>query len=278
MTILDVTKMWSRDGSTVTSVGSGKYKMTVQEGYQVVHSVDATQLEIMSAASLPAIDSQYAGTDFVYLNSLAPQRVSPIMSVVVVNYQGETAEGGFEYPEISYTDASTTAAIDEDYNGKPIVTKAGEPIEGITKEIADPVMRIRRKYRSFSQYATARYRDATNSDTFNSWPAGTARLTQFDAKLVGDPTRGYWDVTATITFRWPYRTSPAHAWYARVRHEGYDYLDSGKRLRATNESGEPVNRPVLLKTNGDIERNAANAVWLEFQLYDSLPFNALGLL
>jgi hypothetical protein len=277
MSIVAVERMWSRDSSNLSSLGNGRLKMTVQEGYQVVHSVDATQIEIQSAAGLPTVDSIYPGTSFVYTNSLAPQRVSPIMSVVIANYEGETDEGP-ELPEISYTDTSTTASIDEDWNGAPIVTTAGESIAGVTTEISDPVMRVRRKYRSFSQYATAAYRRATNSDIFNGWPPGTARLTQFDAKYVGNLTDGYWDVTATITFRFPYRTTPDKAWYARVLNQGYEYLDGGRRKRATEEDGAPVTSPVLLKQDGSIERYAASAYWLEFQLYDSLPYNALGLL
>jgi hypothetical protein len=98
---------------------------------------------------------------------------------------------------------------------------------------------------------------------------------------------GYWEITAQIQFRYPYRTTPDKAWYARVRHEGfYEKINVGTKkaiVRAVDGNKEPMTRKVLLDNNGyrlqpPAEGEQQNAVWLEFKLYDSLPFNALGLL
>jgi hypothetical protein len=54
-------------------------------------------------------------------------------------------------------------------------------------------------------------------------------------------------------------------------------------VRAVDGNKEPMTRKVLLASDGyrlpvpaEGEEQIAN--WLEFKLYDSLPFNALGLL
>jgi hypothetical protein len=143
---------------------------------------------------------------------------------------------------------------------------------------------------SFSPYVQARYRRAVNSDNFLGWPPGTAKLMKFSASNVFGETGGYWEITAQIRFRYPYRTTAEKAWYARVRHEGfYEKIDlsgpgAGTRIvRAVDGNKEPMTRKVLLASDGyrlpvpaEGEEQIAN--WLEFKLYDSLPFNALGLL
>lgn len=47
-------------------------------------------------------------------------------------------------------------------------------------------------------------------------------------------------------------------------------------VRAVDTNGEPMTKPVLLKTNGFRETNPANAVWIETQKYIPLPYSALG--
>ena len=178
----------------------------------------------------------------------------------------------------------TEEEVDEDFLGFPIVTKNYEQIAGLKRPIPDQTVTIRRNMATFNPYVQARYRQAVNSVAFLGWPAGTARLTKFAASNVYDKDLGYWEITAQVQFRYPYKTIPARAWYKRVRHEGF-YVRVNKSgggtaiVRAVDYGlREPVTKPVLLDENGYQLPEGALAHWLEFRIFDSLPFNALGLL
>jgi hypothetical protein len=245
-------------------------------------------LEIVyNSSGLPLVGHLYPGAFGIDCKSLSPQRVSPIMAIVTANYSGEVGptditSSPIDLPySIEWGGTTTDEAIDEDWNGKPIVTKNGEPIEGLTERLTDDVVTIERAYLTVNRYALRAYRRATNSDTFLGWPPGTARIMDDNAKavFVGGVIK-YWHVRAVIQFREPFRTTAAKAWYKRVRHEGILVRDSAgsKPHVAWDETGKtPVTKPVLLKEDGTKETNPEAAHWLEFKVLGSLPFNALGL-
>lgn len=225
MTIVSVDKMWSRDNGTVTSPDGKTRSASFREGWQVVHSVDATQIEVVSATGLPKIGDLYDTTDYIFCTNQNPQRLGPIMTIVDIEYSGEIGPNNTSpintEPIVSWSDAQSTEAIDQDINRRAIVTANGEPITGLTKEVADQVVTINRKFSLFNPFLTSLYRDSVSSDAFMGYPAGTARMIRFAASNVIDNNFGYWDVTASIQFRMPYLTSYSHAWSKRVRHEGF---------------------------------------------------------
>lgn len=284
-TIYEVTKMWSTSASDASVSEEGrKFDISFREAYQVTCTPDTTAIEVYQAPGIPAANSTYPGTISVWCVSASPQKVSPIMWIVSVAWAGEFGPAGPEDnplnmpPRIDWTDAETDEAINQDYNGNAIVTANGEAIEGVTKKIADQVVTIQRNYASFSPAATAAYRDSVNSDVFLGFPAGTARLVRFSAKLINGDSNSYWDVTASIQFRFPYNTTPRKAWWKRILHQGYQEKRDGKIVRALDDDNEPAVKPVLLKEDGTREKNKDNAIYLELQVYGELPYNALGLL
>jgi hypothetical protein len=290
-TIYEVTKMWSRTASDASVSDKGqRFDISFREAYQITCTPDTEVLEIYQAPGLPAFNSLYPGTISVFLVNAVPQRVSPVLWIMDLSWAGEFGPDGPEDnplnapPVIEWTDQETDEPIDEDFDGNPIVTVNNEPIEGVTTKIADQVLNVQRNYADFSPYATAAYRRSVNSDTFQGYPAGTGKMIRFNAKKVYGEGQTYWNVSASIQFRLPYNTTAEKAWYSRVRHEGY-YVKVGSIIRRALDNdinasapGEPMVRPVLLKADGTIETNPANAVWLEFKRYGALPYNALGLL
>jgi len=91
---------------------------------------------------------------------------------------------------------------------------------------------------------------------------------------------GYYEVTAGVQFRYPYNTTPNKAWYARVRHEGFlvrKTVDDPPGRALDADQGRETSQPVLLKEDGTEEFDPDNAHFLEFQIYQPLPYNALGL-
>jgi hypothetical protein len=300
MPALEVTEMWSKPTYDVRVEDNvKKFVVKLQKAFQITSTPNATEWEIYQAIGIPAAGSSFSDDfPFVYADGAALERVSPILWIMTVDFNGELGPGDEEDPEssnnpifapprIDWDDVEQELEVDEDYDGNPIQTVNKEPIEGVKAAIADQTVMIKRNMVSFSPYVQARYRRAVNSDTFLGWPPGTAKITKLSASLVHSEDMGYWEITAQIQFRYPYRTTPDKAWYARVRHEGfYEKIDVGTKkaiVRAVDGNKEPMTRKVLLDNNGyrlqpPAEGEQQNAVWLEFKLYDSLPFNALGLL
>lgn len=250
MTIESVTKMWSRDNADFISPDGITRSTTIREGYQVVHSADVDwPFEVAQASGLPSIGDYYPNTDYIFCRKATPQRASPVLTFVDVEYTGEVGKNDDNPlnadPDIEWSDVTTTEAIDQDIYGRAIVTANGEPIYGVTKEISDQVVTIRRKYQQFSPFLTALYRDSVSSDPFLTYPAGTARMIRFSAR----PAGGYWDVSASIQFRMPYRTSNVHAWSVRVRHEGF-YERTGAVVSFANTGSDAAGAAAAVSVSG----------------------------
>lgn len=292
MSIVSVTPMWSRQGSSAKLRDNfRKLDCSFRAAYQVVCSYDATEFEIYAATDpttgihIPLKGELFAGTQTIYARTVSIQKISPILWIVEVEYEGEIGPSGPEDsalnapPIIDMDWIESEEEIDEDFDGYPIVNANYEPIEGVKAEIFDLVLNIQRNFTTYDSYVMAQYNRATNSDTFNGWPPGTARV-KTKAKQVLTESEGYWQVSAQVRFRYPYRTTPDKAWYSRVRHEGFYVRPAaaGVIVRACDGYQRPVSKKILLKADGTRETDPNNTYWLEIKKYGSLPFNALGLL
>lgn len=286
MTAGPAIEMWSKQA------GGANYqdtivKITMQRAFTVTLDVTDRLEVVYSAAGLPLINDLYPGTFSVICKDLAPQRVSPILAMVTCTYEGEVGRGGLadtpigSDPSIEWGGITTDEAIDQDWNGKAIVTVNNEPIDGLTERLTDDTVTIERNFLTINRYAVRAYRRAVNSDTFLGWPPGTARMIDDNAKAVFiNGVIKYWKVRAVFQFREPFRTTAAKAWYKRVRHEGFLVRDSAgdtPHIAWDEKTKTPVTKPILLKANGTRETDPNAAHWLEIQTLGSLPFNALGL-
>lgn len=308
--IYSVDLMWSRAGGDISLTDNfRKANAAFQKAFQVFTTPDATAYDVVQAPGIPAAGSSYdANFVAVYAGSARPQRQSPTYWIVTVDYNGEVSFGSggnqnnqvqsplFAPAVIDWDDVETELEIDEDFDGNPIVTANGEPINGVRRLFADQTVTIKKNMLTFNPYVQARYRHSVNSDSFLGWPAGTAKMMKLRANGVASPDvpgGGYYQVTAVIQFRYPYRTTSEKAWYARIRHEGYyKRIDSPgppangvqpTQIIHATRAGQPVNRPVLLDQDGyqvaDVDPPSfPQAYWLEKKLYEPLSYNALGLL
>ncbi len=306
--VISVTRMWSKVGGDFSLTDNFRTaEAGLQDSYQVFTEPDATIDDVLQANGIPAAGSSYSSLyPYVFCESAKPQRISPVYWIVTVNYRGEiklgTGSGGnnptqsplLTPAKIDWDDVETEMEVDEDIDGNPIITAVGEPINGVKRLFADQTVTIRKNMLFFNPYIQAAYRQSVNADTFLGWPPGTGKMMKFSGSSVKSPDvggGGYWEVTATIQFRYPYRTTPEKAWYARVRHEGYykwyiidpQQPELGNKVTRAMRNGEPVTRPVLLDQNGfqipEVEPpTPVQAHWLEFKLYNPLPYGALGLL
>ena len=290
MSIISVDKMWSRTSSDANYTDNfRRLDISFEESYQVLHDPNEPVINVYQAPGIPQARTGFPGFPFCLAESASIESVSPIFSILTIKFSGEIGPEGplapspfFAPPKIDWDDVESEEEVEEDWNGKPIRTLNGEQYKGLKRPFADQVVTIRRNFAVFNPYVQARYRQAVNSDTFLGWPPGTARLTKFSASNVIDKDFGYWEVTASIQFRYPYKTTPDKAWYKRVIHEGLlERVGTAPNERfrtAQDGDGKDVTRPVLLDANGRRVPDGGNAHWLEFQIFDYLPFNALGLL
>lgn len=280
MSVVDVTKMWSKTGGSLSSekLSAIDQVWAVTEGYQVLAEIGDDVDVIVAATGIPVIGQQHSTGINAYVEKVDPQQVSPIFWMVIVSYRGIADESAVD---VEWTDTQTTEPIDRDINGRAIMTVNLEPVDGLSMDVADQVVVIRRKFLTINTAGIAAYRRATNSDTYLGWAPGTARLVGFSAKnrFIYGGIQELWDVTARIQFREPYaNTTDAQAWYKRWRHEGLYVLSGGVIRRATDELGQEVTKPVLLKLDGTQETDPDAAYFFHTQVYGSLPYSALGLI
>jgi len=291
MAVIDVTQMWSRDSSSVSSekADPDRIDFTFTTAFQVLTDTPQayTHENLITEArskGLPFIGDAFPDPDVAALViDFGVTRMSPILYLVEVRYQG--FPNNQQTTEVEWGDTSTTEPVDEDWNGKAIVNVNGEYVEGLTMDLSDPVLVLRRKFFGINIAAIHAYRHSTNSDTFFGFPPGTARLAGYSASasFSGGIQQGWWNVTARFQFRWPYRCTPAQAWYKRYRNEGYmvrvnEVTGTGitKRKRAVDFFKTDSTTPILLNADGEEETNPNNALWLFAQVYGSLPYSALG--
>jgi hypothetical protein len=281
--------MWSKEGGSGESEKYDSFatRFAHTEGYMVEAEIGDSAEDVLAADGIPDYGERHrSGADSFVITKDA-QPLGPIFWIVTVNYTGERFDGNVD---VEYTDTTSSEPIDRDYDGKAIVTANGEQVEGLTYDLSDQVVIIRRKFFLIDTYTVSQYRHATNSDTFLGWPPGTARLIGFSAKnqFKFNMPLEQWDVTARIQFRRPYMGADVDkSWYKRWRHEGL-YVrrlvstpDGGEALgpieRARDAMGQEVTKPVLLGEDGLQIFEPSSAIFKYTKLYDSLPYSALGL-
>ena len=280
MSVVDVTKMWSKNGGSLSSakLSSIDQVWSNTEGYQVLTTIGTQEDAVVAATGIPSIGDQHSTGIASYAASVGAEQISPIFWIVTVAYRGVMDDVAVD---VEWTDATTTEPIDRDINGYAIVTENNEPVEGLSMDVADQIVVITREFNTIDTAGIAAYRRATNSDTYLGWAPGTARLVGFSAKnrFAYGGIQESWKVTARIQFRQPYaNTTNAQAWYKRWRHEGLYVNVGGIVQRARDGQGQEVTKPVLLKTDGTLETNPNSAVFIHSQVYGSLPYSALGLI
>jgi hypothetical protein len=280
MSVINVTKMWSKTGGSLSSalLSAIDQVWANTEAYQVLTTIGTGEDAVVAAVGIPRIgDPHWTGINS-YVEKVDPVQVSPIFWQVTVSYRGVVDSDAVE---VEWSDCTTTEPVDRGFDGKPIVTINGEPVDGLSMDVADNVVIISRKFDTINIAAISAYRRATNSDTYLGWPPGTGRLVGYSAKnkFVYGGIQEKWNVTARIQFREPFaNTTPAQAWYKRWRHEGL-YVKVGSIIRrAVDAAGQDVTKPVLLKADGTQETVSDNAVFNHTKVYGSLPYSALGLI
>lgn len=283
MSVVDVTKMWSRDGGSQAGLKNDRFyrQYTRTTAYQVLVDDPDTDINaVENASGIPNVGDLYPGSNIVRVLRKTPTRISPILWQVDVEYEGDNSLY-LNRPIIRKGSVTSSEPIDQDWNGRAICNVNGEPVEGLSRDVTDTAITITRDFLWINDDLILDYHEATNSDVWYGYSPGRVRLVNHQAEEIfanEQTTVGYWKVTATFIARRGYRVTPDKAWYKRYRNEGF-YVKSGTRIvRAVDDNKSPVTRPILLKADGTRETNPDNAFFLHSQVYGSLPYNALGFL
>lgn len=246
MTITDVSLTWSGSTGGVDTDDGKTFRVSLSQVYDVVHTADATEAEILADNRLPTVAvSTFPGFDYVWCKRKnITQRKGPILSQVTANYSGEVGPSGSDPtespPKIKYRNIKVMADADVDARGVPITTVVGEPVDGIQRQINDWQLTVERKYAAVDTQAVHAYLDSTNADSFHvlgdTWAPGTASMTDYNVEPVFSNEESYFLVRCVIEFRKAYNTVPARAWWHRYRHEG-NYVRYGTRVSFTGGGG-----------------------------------------
>jgi len=257
MTIHEVTEMWSRTTGGVASPDGKKFSASFASAYQVLHSADATTPEILDAVPVK-LNDQYPNFSGVYCTKVGDRQPDgPILSIVPVSWEGETggADGSSpenQPPEIEYYSVGTTEESDTDSAGLPYTNVNGELVDGVSRDIVDMVLSVKRNYIAINTALALQYLDSVNSDTYtvfnDQWQPGQGALQEYKVNpVITDGIVRYFSVSARILFRLPYQTIPAHAWWARYRNEGlYERVGTTVTFAAPGGDGKTaIGYPVV---------------------------------
>ena len=284
--VLDVKETWqagggwqSEDGVKGSTQWKRKFTVTVSNTPTQCYAAD-----VLSDIRIPKSGHSHPASPWFRCRSATATRVSPVMFEVECIYKSKTKDKDDnpldDPPEISYGVISSTEEIDEDIDGNPINTAAGEPITGVKIQLADLSATVTKNLASFDPAAIYKYTNTVNSSQFMGFAAGVVRIHSISAKIVYTDDLTYFTVTVVFHFRYPVNTSASKAWWKRIRHEGTFYLvEAGKNLirRFETDDNELIGGKGMLKEDGTKETDLQQGNWLEFQVYRTENFNSLGL-
>jgi hypothetical protein len=146
----------------------------------------------------------------------------------------------------------TSADADTDAAGLPHTNVNGELVDGVQRNIIDMTLTVRRNFLAVNGPLALQYLDSTNSDVYtvlsDTWQPGQAALQEYEITPVyAGGIVNYFEVNARISFRLPYNTIPARAWWSRYRNEGfYERVGTVVTFAAPGGSGKTaVGYPVV---------------------------------
>lgn len=258
--------------------------LVASSDYQSVNST-----VVRAYAPLPAIGSPHPNSAGLFCRGVNVTQVGVNLYEAEATYFSPTGGSNpndsptLQPATVKWSHVTTDEEIDQDAEGKPIITVTGESFDPpIRRQFGDLQLTHERNVIYFDPVLATEYLFTTNSDTFLGFMPGTVLCTQFSADAVTDnPDFIYWRRSIVFQFRrGAPNTTDAKAWYRRIRAEGY-YVKIGFNndtfvTRAYDGEGKESVKPVLHdKTTGQQITNPQDAQWYEFKIYQSKPFALL---
>ncbi len=323
MSVVSVTRRWSgRQGGEETRNASTSNQDATIVFDVLTDNTDDDEAVALIGPGIPIPLQAHPSRPWLRCSRRRANQLEPNRWEVTAEY--ESVQGGQGNnspldapPKIRWATLHRDEEIDEDYEGKPICTILGEPIEPrMRTNKPDLLLVVTRNLPDFNPGVIIPYMmdgGAVSSDEFLNQPAGTARIHDLEANSQEATDFVYWTATAQIRFRRgvPSRNvTDEQAFYRRVLAQGFfvrkpllftnpvQYIIT----RALDGGGQPASKPVphyvrettitetingvptqVAKKPGEQIKADINDPWPFAQFYmfrdfQTLPFNSLGIL
>ena len=288
MALVNVYEKWSSTNGNRSRINISNAKQSsATRAFTVLYDAEAGPYDALRAAGVPEIgDAMPVWTGLACRRKRAVP-LGPFLFEVICEYWGQSSPL-IAPDQLSWQEASADVPVDMDADGNALVNTVGDPLAGLTREVADPVYVCVRNEATYPSSTMFAYWNAVNSDTIlTDWVAETARMLPITATRQDDGVSYYWQVTYRVQLR-------ADGWRERVPNKGKRYyVTAGGALalvkdRLGIEEALLRQNGTLLNDNGTSYLSAGGTsttaggsaeptVWLTPLLYPKIAFAGLGI-
>jgi hypothetical protein len=176
------------------------------------------------------------------------------------NYTGAITSGP---AFIHYGDGNDSPAV--------IVNSAGDPLEGLEKELAEWRVSISGNRAVFDKSLASDYLNTINSDTYSGLSAGTVKCQGISGsrkiELVSGSKLVYWEVNVELAHR-------GENWRLKTWDVGFNEIVGGERKKILDAAKKEVSQPVAL--SGGVQKSAGQPPdMLTFKIYKEKWFTGV---
>lgn len=282
MTVTSVKEVWQgRDADT-----DGEVRTYTRLFRVLTNNKFDEGFTVGSSPLLPALGSLYPQDSFAWCQKLSPRQesFSPFVWMVTASYssQVEVSENPLNDPaDIEWGGDQFQRPAVKDRDGNGIVNSAGEFFDPpLMMDDSRNFVSVKKKLAVVPTWIL-NYKDAINSDSFEvdgiTVAQGLAKMQRVHVSSRIGERNGiqYRTVSMNIHLR-------REGWSLTALDQGFyrkDPSDSTKRIPCVNDDGSRATTPKLLDGNGAQLANPSlsNAVFIERDVYDELPFSSLPL-
>jgi hypothetical protein len=252
--------------------------------HAVCDNVNDDESIVKADPRIPKIGDSHPTLGYLTAKDIGCKQAGLLVWKVSVKYESapyqETTNPILQPTQINYFAVTSEEPIDEDVNGIPLCTTAGEAITGITRPISDLGIRLAKNFISFTPSSFYTFIDCVNSDTYLGFSPGVLRVVNISADKQFYNRQEYWAVQVEIHARKPYRVPASQAWYKRFLNAGYRAkFPSGLIGHAIEFDGpipQPVRKPIQLALDGTPLADQTQGIWLTRPVFSTVAFSSMG--
>jgi len=284
MSVVDFVPTWSgQSASAEISTGGSVLAWTVTVDDPANDNAETVKHEV----PIPAV---HPSNPLSFLTSMRVRRTSPIYFEVEGNYgidlTGDKGEDPINRPVVvtlppSVSFSSSEEPVDTDAAGVALRNINGEGFDPPpTQEFNDLILNFEKNVATIDYTEFSELKSAVCNTGFYGFAAGKPRCIDINAKPAQEGEFIFYKQTAVIAIREPLADTPAaKTWWRRLIHEGFYEKIGGKIVRALDEEGEPMTKPVLLDaTSGARITDPALAQWHYSRKYREIDFDDYNLI
>ena len=176
------------------------------------------------------------------------------------NYTGAITSGP---AFIHYGDGNDSPAV--------IVNSAGDPLEGLEKELAEWRITISGNRADFDKSLASDYLNTINLDTYSGLAPGTVKCQGISGsrkiELVSGSKLVYWEVNVELAHR-------GENWRLKTWDVGFNEIVGGERKKILDAAKKEVSQPVAL--SGGVQKSAGQPPdMLTFKIYKEKTFTGI---